>query len=100
MEAVTRWHISNGLHGAARGRMPSVGARQGRDRRMAATHDFNVSGRHVVVLGAARSGIAAAELLARRGARVILSESRSAFDGMDRLRQLGITLELGGHTAQ
>jgi UDP-N-acetylmuramoylalanine--D-glutamate ligase len=67
---------------------------------MAATHDFSVSGRHIVVLGAARSGIAAAELLARRGARVTLSESRSAFDGMDRLRQLGITLELGGHTAQ
>ena len=67
---------------------------------MAATHDFSVSGRHVVVLGAARSGIAVAELLARRGARVTLSESRPAFDGMERLRQAGVALELGGHTPE
>ena len=36
--------------------------------------------RRVVVVGAARSGIAAARLLVRRGARVTLSESRTAFD--------------------
>jgi len=41
---------------------------------------FSVAGKHVVVVGAARSGVAAAELLRRRGARV--------------------TLELGGHDAQ
>jgi UDP-N-acetylmuramoylalanine--D-glutamate ligase len=59
---------------------------------------FSVEKRSVVVLGAARSGVAAAELLVRRGARVTLSEARSAFDGMDRLRDLGVRLETGGHT--
>jgi UDP-N-acetylmuramoylalanine--D-glutamate ligase len=58
-----------------------------------------VDGRRVVVLGAARSGIAAAELLRRRGAMVTLSESRQGFDGMERLRALGVQLELGGHRA-
>jgi UDP-N-acetylmuramoylalanine--D-glutamate ligase len=58
---------------------------------------FSVAGRHVVVVGAARSGIAAAELLARRGARVTLTESRDSFDAADRLRGLGVALELGGH---
>ena len=53
----------------------------------------------MVVLGAARSGIAAAELLARRGARVVLSEMRNTVAGADRLRALGIELELGGHAA-
>jgi len=57
-----------------------------------------VAGRRVVVVGAARSGIAAAELLARRGARVVLTESRETFDAAPRLRQAGIELELGGHT--
>jgi UDP-N-acetylmuramoylalanine--D-glutamate ligase len=61
--------------------------------------DFSVSGRRVVVVGAARSGIAAAELLVRRGARVTLTESRSTFDQADRLRGLGVDLELGGHRA-
>jgi UDP-N-acetylmuramoylalanine--D-glutamate ligase len=64
-----------------------------------AQEDFTVEGRRVVVLGAARSGIAAAELLARRGARVVVSEAGDTFDGADRLRAAGIGLELGGHTA-
>ena len=59
--------------------------------------DFNVRGRRVVVLGAARSGIAAAELLVRRGAVVTLSEMRTAFDGIDTLRDAGVTIETGGH---
>jgi UDP-N-acetylmuramoylalanine--D-glutamate ligase len=59
---------------------------------------FSVQGRSVVVLGAARSGMAAAELLVRRGARVTLSEARERFDGMDQLRGLGVRLETGGHT--
>jgi UDP-N-acetylmuramoylalanine--D-glutamate ligase len=54
---------------------------------------------HVVVVGAARSGVAAAELLVRRGARVTLSEVRASFEAADRLRALGVTLELGGHEA-
>ena len=56
-----------------------------------------MAGKRVVVVGAARSGIAAAELLARRGARVTLSEARESFDAADRLRASGVTLELGGH---
>ncbi len=59
--------------------------------------EFSVVGRAVVVVGAARSGIAAAELLARRGGRVTLTDMRPAFDGADRLAALGVTLELGGH---
>jgi UDP-N-acetylmuramoylalanine--D-glutamate ligase len=58
---------------------------------------FTVDGRRVVVVGAARSGIAAAELLARRGARVTLTETRDSFDGVDRLGGAGVALELGGH---
>ena len=50
-----------------------------------------------MVVGAARSGVAAAELLARQGAIVTLTEARDGFDGADRLREAGIQLELGGH---
>jgi UDP-N-acetylmuramoylalanine--D-glutamate ligase len=58
---------------------------------------FDVTGRRVTVAGAARSGLAAAELLVRRGADVTLSESRGDIAGAERLRQLGVRLELGGH---
>jgi UDP-N-acetylmuramoylalanine--D-glutamate ligase len=61
---------------------------------------FTVGGRRVVVVGAARSGIAAAALLAKRGARVTLTETRTAIDDAGRLRELGVELELGGHRAQ
>jgi UDP-N-acetylmuramoylalanine--D-glutamate ligase len=60
---------------------------------------FSVVGRRVVVVGAARSGIAAAELLARRGARVVLSERRETIDDAARLRRAGVELQAGGHTA-
>jgi UDP-N-acetylmuramoylalanine--D-glutamate ligase len=56
-----------------------------------------VSGRDVVVVGAARSGVAAAELLVRRGARVTLTDTRAAVDAALRLRQAGVRLELGGN---
>jgi UDP-N-acetylmuramoylalanine--D-glutamate ligase len=59
--------------------------------------EFSVSGRRVVVVGAARSGVAAAELLLRRGALVTLTDTRSSFDQADRLRSLGVDLEMGGH---
>ena len=39
---------------------------------MSARSDFTVQGRRVAVVGAARSGVAAAELLVRRGASVVL----------------------------
>ena len=51
----------------------------------------------MTVAGAARSGLAAAELLARRGARVTLSEMRSEAPETDPLKRLGVQLELGGH---
>jgi UDP-N-acetylmuramoylalanine--D-glutamate ligase len=60
--------------------------------------DFSVRGRRVVVVGAARSGIAAAELLQRRGAHVVLTERRDSFEQVSALRDAGIDLELGGHT--
>ena len=59
--------------------------------------EFSVAGSRVVVVGAARSGVAAAELLARRGARVTMSEVREAIDDSARLQAAGVTLELGGH---
>jgi UDP-N-acetylmuramoylalanine--D-glutamate ligase len=64
-----------------------------------ADETLSVNGRRVVVVGAARSGIAAAELLRRRGADVTISESRQAFDDGPRLAADGIHLELGGHQA-
>ncbi len=58
---------------------------------------FDVAGRRVVVVGAARSGVAAAHLLARKGARVTLSESRPVIDDAAALQAAGVTLEVGGH---
>jgi UDP-N-acetylmuramoylalanine--D-glutamate ligase len=54
----------------------------------------------VVVVGAARSGVAAAALAARKGARVTLTDMRETFDAADRLRAEGVALELGGHKAE
>ena len=59
---------------------------------------FSVTDKRVTVVGAARSGIAAAELLVRRGARVTLSDAREELADGERLRALGVALELGGHT--
>ena len=58
---------------------------------------FDVTNTRVTVVGAARSGLAAAELLARRGARVTLSDARADVPEAAYLRGLGIALELGGH---
>jgi UDP-N-acetylmuramoylalanine--D-glutamate ligase len=51
----------------------------------------------VVVIGAARSGVAAAELLLARGAQVTLTELRPTFAEAAQLRDAGVELELGGH---
>ena len=64
------------------------------------TGEFTVSGRRVVVVGAARSGIAAAALLARRGASVTLTEMRATFDGAAQLQAAGVALETGGHRSE
>ena len=58
---------------------------------------FDVSNKRVTVAGAARSGVAAAELLARRGAHVTLSDVRGELPQADSLRSLGVDVELGGH---
>jgi UDP-N-acetylmuramoylalanine--D-glutamate ligase len=58
---------------------------------------FSVAGLRVTVAGAARSGRAAAELLARRSARVTLSDTKSEIDDAESLTRLGIELETGGH---
>jgi UDP-N-acetylmuramoylalanine--D-glutamate ligase len=58
---------------------------------------FDVTGKRVTVAGAARSGIAAAELLSARGALVTLSDTKPEIDGADALRAHGVALELGGH---
>lgn len=52
------------------------------------------------MVGAARSGIAAAELLARRGAIVTLTDLRTAIDGLDALCAAGVALDLGGHDVE
>jgi UDP-N-acetylmuramoylalanine--D-glutamate ligase len=59
--------------------------------------DFSVRGKRVTVAGAARSGIAAAELLLRRGAEVTVSDVREHIEDESQLRDAGVSLELGGH---
>jgi UDP-N-acetylmuramoylalanine--D-glutamate ligase len=61
---------------------------------------FEVKDKRVTVAGAARSGVAAAELLARRGARVTLSEAGATIPDAGRLRSLGVALEIGGHVRE
>jgi UDP-N-acetylmuramoylalanine--D-glutamate ligase len=61
---------------------------------------FSVAGQKVVVVGAARSGVAAAELLVRRGASVTLTDTRDTIDDEKRLREGGVTLELGRHVPE
>jgi UDP-N-acetylmuramoylalanine--D-glutamate ligase len=58
---------------------------------------FSVEGLRVTVVGAARSGVAAAELLVRRGARVTLTEQADSIASADRLSAAGVALEAGGH---
>src|SRR5919112_3810453 len=58
---------------------------------------FSVKGSRVTVVGAARSGVAAAELLVRRGARVTLSELAPVIPAAERLSAAGVALESGGH---
>jgi UDP-N-acetylmuramoylalanine--D-glutamate ligase len=64
------------------------------------TNGFDVRNKLVTVAGAARSGIAAAELLARRGARVTVSEAQADAPGTEALIRLGVELELGGHKTE
>jgi UDP-N-acetylmuramoylalanine--D-glutamate ligase len=61
---------------------------------------FEVRGSRVLVVGAARSGIAAAELLVSRGARVTLTDLKTIVPEEEALREHGVALELGGHRAE
>ncbi len=61
---------------------------------------FSVEGKRVVVVGAARSGLAAADLLAMRGAAVTLSDRRSDVAEAAALLSRGVALELGEHKAE
>ncbi|HSL23008.1 MAG TPA: UDP-N-acetylmuramoyl-L-alanine--D-glutamate ligase [Vicinamibacterales bacterium] len=58
---------------------------------------FSVAGQRVVVVGAARSGVAAARLLAKRGASVTLTDLKSRIDEAEALAAAGVNVELGGH---
>ena len=64
---------------------------------MMVEHHFSVRGKRVTVVGAARSGVAAAQLLVRRGASVVLTESKASIPDENALRSAGVRLELGGH---
>jgi UDP-N-acetylmuramoylalanine--D-glutamate ligase len=61
------------------------------------TTPFDVTGQRVLVVGAARSGIAAAALLASRGARVTLTDLKADVPQAAALSSRGVALELGGH---
>ena len=61
---------------------------------------MNVEGKKVLVVGVARSGIAAARLLASHGAMVIANDIRNESELRDaaaELRRLDVMLSLGGH---
>ncbi|HEX8299046.1 MAG TPA: hypothetical protein VF594_07775, partial [Rubricoccaceae bacterium] len=58
-----------------------------------------VAGARVTVVGAARSGLAAARLLARHGAHVFLTDAGPAEAGVaEALAAAGVGFEAGGHT--
>ena len=61
---------------------------------------MELAGKQVVVVGLARSGIAAAGFLVGRGARVVATDRRPAADLQAEavtLQEQGVRLELGGH---
>lgn len=61
----------------------------------------NIAGKRVFVLGAGKSGIAAAELMLKHGAKVFLSDNRvndATKNECERLKTKGLTYELGVHS--
>ena len=59
----------------------------------------DVRGQRVTVVGGARSGLAVARLLARRSAKVFLTERKEPAEGLpERLDAEGIAFEFGGHS--
>ncbi|HXP79935.1 MAG TPA: UDP-N-acetylmuramoyl-L-alanine--D-glutamate ligase [Verrucomicrobiae bacterium] len=64
---------------------------------------IELTGKKVLVVGLARTGIATALFCAERGARVTATESRPEVEIAEiaaKLRAAGVTLELGGHRAE
>ena len=64
---------------------------------------LDVKGKEIVIVGMARSGMAAAEFLWKRGARVTLSDNRPAVALESEIRVLNernIRYETGGHSEQ
>ena len=59
--------------------------------------EFSVRDRQAIVVGGARSGVAAALLLAGRGARVTLTDLRTRIDEAAALTDAGVRLVLGSH---
>jgi UDP-N-acetylmuramoylalanine--D-glutamate ligase len=59
----------------------------------------SIKGKHIVVIGAARSGVAAAELLQKKGAHVFVTDYSKIGDSFKkRLKRQGIPFEEDGHT--
>ncbi len=64
---------------------------------------IELTGKKVLVVGLARTGIATALFCAERGARITATESRPEQEIAEtaaKLRAAGVTLELGGHRAE
>ncbi len=61
------------------------------------TEEFTVDGLHVVVVGGARSGTAAAKLLAAKGATVVVSDVRETLEAGRQSTSDRIRFELGEH---
>ena len=64
------------------------------------TAPFSVQGQRALVVGAARSGVAAALLLVRRGAEVTLTDRQPVIPDQATLETAGVALELGVHRAE
>jgi UDP-N-acetylmuramoylalanine--D-glutamate ligase len=62
-----------------------------------ASSEFSVAGQRTVVVGGGRSGVPAARLLARRGARVTLADERDELAEAPALVGEGVAVELGRH---
>jgi UDP-N-acetylmuramoylalanine--D-glutamate ligase len=67
---------------------------------VASFREMELKNKRVLVVGLARTGVATALFCAARGARVTATESRTEAqigESVAKLREVGITLELGGH---
>jgi UDP-N-acetylmuramoylalanine--D-glutamate ligase len=58
---------------------------------------MNLNGKHVIVVGLGRSGVAAARLCLARGARVTVTDTRQASELSREVLDLPVDLRVGGH---